>query len=110
MAETSEGGWVSRATTGSAATRFQALARATISAGMGWRLARMRVRASSTEIMAGCGIGGALGWVGPVYVVREHDHSNGHHAVRTTLREVSLAKAAGSPKPISVVAPCGCHL
>src|SRR4051812_28841359 len=56
MADTSEGGCVRRASTGSAVTRFQALASATISAGMGRRPARMRVRASSTVIIAGAGM------------------------------------------------------
>src|ERR1017187_10643036 len=57
MADTSEGGWVRRASTGSAVTRFQALASATISAGMGCRPARIRVRASSTVIIADWGMG-----------------------------------------------------
>src|SRR3954471_10304467 len=51
MAETSAGGWVRRATTGSAVTRFQASARATISAGVGRRASRIRERASSTLII-----------------------------------------------------------
>src|SRR5579859_156182 len=51
MAETSVGGWVRRAATGVAVTRPQASARAAISAGVGWSVARMRSLASSTEII-----------------------------------------------------------
>src|SRR5579872_2829733 len=52
MAETSAGGWVRRAVTGVAVMRPQASARAAISAGVGCSVARMRSRASSTEIIA----------------------------------------------------------
>src|SRR5690242_10305048 len=51
MADTSEGGWVRRAVTGAAVTRFHAFARATISAEVGCKAARMRSRASSTLII-----------------------------------------------------------
>src|SRR4051794_37988091 len=52
MAETSAGGWVTRERMGRARMRFQPLANETVSAGVAERLSRIRLRASSTEIIA----------------------------------------------------------
>jgi hypothetical protein len=52
MAETSLGGWVTRAATSSASTRPNASVSPTVSAGSASKAAVMRVRASATESMS----------------------------------------------------------
>ena len=52
MAETSVGGWVTRAATSSASTRPSASARPTVSPGSGAKAAVMRARASATDSMS----------------------------------------------------------